>query len=195
MSEYYHHPTFSVDDDYSSDNEESIQLKNYFRLLWEQHVYWTRMVILGIAFTMPDLESTTARLLTNTTDFTKIFSHYYDNKVADEFERLVHNHLKITDTLINAAKASNNTLVSDTEKSWYENADNIVRFLNHINSCWAIKPMRAMWHEHLALTKEEAVAVLTKDYQKSIDFFDKIEQQALVMADILSNGIIIKFGL
>jgi len=55
--------------------------------------------------------------------------------------------------------------------------------------------MRAMWYEHLSLTKKEAVATLNKNYKKSIETFDRIECQAMMMADDFSNGIICQFGL
>ena len=40
-------------------------LSNRMRLLWEQHVYWTRLVILSMAFGLPDAQLATARLLRN----------------------------------------------------------------------------------------------------------------------------------
>ena len=43
------------------------------RLLWEQHVYWTRMLISGIVFGSPDVEQTKARLLRNPADFAAVF--------------------------------------------------------------------------------------------------------------------------
>jgi CRISPR/Cas system-associated protein Cas10 (large subunit of type III CRISPR-Cas system) len=55
--------------------------------------------------------------------------------------------------------------------------------------------MRAMWYEHLKLTKEEAVARLNKDYAKDITIFNQIEKEALLMADKFSNGIISQFCL
>lgn len=50
-----------------------------------------------------------------------------------------------------------------------------------------------MFFEHLALTKEEAVTMIGKDYQSSIELFDKIEPQALEMADTISNAIVEQF--
>ena len=50
-----------------------------------------------------------------------------------------------------------------------------------------------MLHEHLALTKSEAVDMLTKNYAKGISVFDAIEKQALEMADFMTEGIIKQF--
>lgn len=176
-------------------SEAAICLRDRFRMLWEQHVYWTRMVILGIAYDSPDLEQTTNRLLRNPRDFARVFCHFYGNEIASEFERMLKDHLVIAAELVKAAKAGNSRAAADAEKRWYANADEIVCFLNHINPCWSVKHMRAMWYEHLALTKEEAVATLTKNYAKSIETFNKIEKQALMMADDFSNCIIRQFCL
>lgn len=173
----------------------AIHLRDSFRLLWEQHVYWTRMVILGISFTMPDLGATTNRLLRNASDFAKLFCRFYGKEIAAEFNTLMNDHITIAAELVAALKAGNCAAAADAEKRWYANADEIACFLNHINPCWPTKPMQAMWYEHLALTKQEAVATLNKNYTKSIETFNRIEQQALLMADDFANGIIRQFNL
>jgi hypothetical protein len=98
-------------------------------------------------------------------------------------------HLVIAAKLVKAAKAGDTQAAADAEKRWYENANEIVHFLGEINPYWQVKQMRAMWYEHLALTKQEAVEVLNKRYSASISTFDRIEKEALMMADSLSNGI------
>ena len=55
--------------------------------------------------------------------------------------------------------------------------------------------MRDMWYEHLTLTKREAVAILNSDYAASIVTFERIEKEALMMADEFSNGIIAQFDI
>ena len=47
-----------------------------------------------------------------------------------------------------------------------------------------------MFYEHLALTTEEAVAMINKDFQKDIDVYDAIEKQARQMADAISDAMV-----
>lgn len=154
-------------------SREEVSLWACFRLLWQQHVYWTRMVIMGIVFDLPDLEQTSERLLRNPSDFARVFCRFYGREVAKKLECLLRDHLLIAAELVKAAKAGNSKMAADAEKRWYANADEIACFLNHINRCWSIKKMRAMWHDHLALTKEEAVAMLGEDYAKALRYSTK----------------------
>lgn len=47
-----------------------------------------------------------------------------------------------------------------------------------------------MFFEHLALTKLEAVLMLQGDFKSSITVFDKIEVEALQMADTITIAIV-----
>jgi len=40
------------------------------------------------------------------------------------------------------------------------------------------------------MTKDEAIYMLTQKYADSINIFDKIEQEALIMADTMTQGIV-----
>jgi hypothetical protein len=151
------------------------------------------MTIISIAFDLSDVEPTTNRLLRNAPDFARLFGRFYGDKIASKFGLLLKDHLVIAAELVKAAKAGNSKAAADAERRWYANADEIVCFLNHINSYWSVEHMREMWYEHLKLTKEEAVARLNKDYAKDIAIFDQIEKEALMMADNFSNGIISQF--
>ena len=50
-----------------------------------------------------------------------------------------------------------------------------------------------MFFEHLDLTTEEALFILQNRLEPSIAVFDKIEEEALHMADILTNAIVEQF--
>jgi hypothetical protein len=85
-------------------SQKGIHLRDCFRLLWEQHVYWTRMAIISIAAILPDLEPTTNRILRNAPDFAIVFNHFYGVRIASKFENLLKDHITIFAELVNATK-------------------------------------------------------------------------------------------
>lgn len=168
-------------------------LSNHMRLLWEQHVYWTLLFILGATFDLPNAELITNRLLRNPKDFEAILIPIYGEAIAAEFYKLFTEHLKIAAELVAAAKAGNNAAAVNAEKRWYENADQIAAFLSDINPYWSAQEWQKMLYDHLAMTKSEAVYSLTQKYADSIKEFDNVEKQALVMADMMTQGIVKQF--
>ena len=170
-----------------------LDLMNTMRMLWEQHGAWTRMAIISMVFGLPDEDVTINRLLQNPVDFDNALTPFYGEKTAKKFSDLLRDHLVIAAQLVKAAKAGNNKLAMIAEKKWYENADEIAIFLSSINPYWSKESWMSMLHEHLALVKAEAVAMLTKDYAADVQVYDKIEAQALKMADMMSEGIIRQF--
>lgn len=168
-------------------------LSNHMRLLWEQHVYWMRMVILSMALGLPDTEIVTNRLLRNPKDFEAALRPFYGEGIAGEFAELFTSHLAIAAELVQAAKANDSTAADDAEKRWYANADQIAAFLGRINPYWSAQEWKKMLYSHLAMTKAEAVDILTQKYTDSINMFENIEQEALAMADMMTQGIVKQF--
>ena len=104
------------------------------------------------------------------------------------------NHLTIAAELVKAAKAGDSAAATDAEKRWYANVDQIAAFLGSINPYWSAQKWRKMLYDHLAMTKEEAVDILTQKYPDSINVFENIEQEVLAMADMMTQGIAKQFS-
>lgn len=171
----------------------TLDLNNLLRMLWEQHVYWTRLVILSIVFGLPDIDLVTNRLLRNPKDFAAALRMFYGDAAAAKFENLFTNHLTIAADLVKAAKAGKTTAAADAEKRWYANADQIALFLASINPHWSEQEWRRLLYNHLAMTKNEAVDYLTHNYAESITTFYSIEKEALEMADLMIRGLVQQF--
>jgi hypothetical protein len=174
-------------------SEKKVRLSNAMRLVWEQHVYWTRMTINSIAFNLPDIDAVTARLLRNATDMGNLLKPFYGNKIAAKFSTLIREHLLIAAEIVKAAKAGNQKAVADAERRWYENGEEIAEFLSRINPFISRNEFQEMFFEHLALTTKEALLILQNNFQASIAMFDKIEAEALQMADTITNAIVKQF--
>jgi hypothetical protein len=164
------------------------------RKLWEDHITWTRLVIIGVFEDSPGLNSSVQRLLQNQVDIGDAVKPFYGDEAGDQLTALLTDHILIAAEILQAAKSGNTAALEDAIKRWYTNADDIAVFLNAANpSQWPLEEMKAMMREHLDLTLEEAVAYLQGDYEASVAAYDEVHVQALEMADMLSMGIIKQF--
>lgn len=182
---------------FMDDNQEAVQmtdLMNYMRMLWEQHVAWTRMAVVGIIHNLPESSQIINRLLRNPSDFAKALEVYYGKEVADKFNQLLTDHLTIAADLFKAEKEGNKEAAEAADKRWHENADEIAQFLASINPYWNEDDWSAMLEEHLKLLSDNVKQMLNGDYEDSINGYDQIEIQALEMADMMADGIIRQFS-
>jgi hypothetical protein len=174
-------------------NAAQLKLRNNMRKLWEEHVAWTRMTIISMIEDLQDQKLVTERLLQNAPNMAALLKPYYGEQAANTFSQLITSHLVIAANLVKAAKEGDLNAATIAEQNWFENADTIAHFLSKINPYWPEKALQHMLYNHLDLTKKEAVARLQKNYAVDIAMYDKIVNQALEMADSLSEGIIKQF--
>ena len=169
-------------------------LRQAMRKLWEDHITWTRLVIVSTAANLPDLEPTTQRLLTNQADIGNAIKPFYGETAGDKLTELLKAHIVGAANILAAAKANDAARLDAAKKSWYANADDISAFLSGANpKNWALADMKSMMHQHLDLTLSEAVNQLKGKYKESVADYDKVHDEILQMADMLSDGIIRQF--
>lgn len=172
-----------------------LQEYNTLRRLWTEHVMWTRSFIISTAFDLPDLNAVTTRLLRNPADFADVLRPLYGDIQSMRFKNLLAEHLEIGAALVNAAKAGDSGLADEKRRDWYENADDIARFLSGINPYWNKMTWQMLLYDHLKMTENEAAQILTGQYDASIGQYDAIQKEALEMADYMATGIIKQFRL
>jgi hypothetical protein len=164
------------------------------RKLWEDHITWTRLVIIGVFEDLPDLDPSVQRLLQNQADIGDAIKPFYGEAAGDQLTALLRDHILIAAEILQAAKNGDSAALEAASERWYANADDIAAFLNAANpEHWPLEEMRMMMREHLDLTLDEAVAYLNGDYQASIAAYDEVHLQILEMADMLSDGVIAQF--
>ena len=169
------------------------QLRIAMHKLWEDHIVWTRNVILNIMDDLPGTDQAVARLLQNQDDIGNAVKPFYGEAGGKELTRLLREHITIAADLLKAAKTGNNAGFEATNKKWSVNADEISGFLSKANPNWKLEDMKKMMHDHLTLTTDEAVARLKKDYVADVKAYDKVHDEILLMADMLTDGIIKQF--
>ena len=176
-----------------ANSSKSEQLRMAMHKLWEDHIVWTRNVILNIMDDLPGTEQAVNRLLSNQDDIGNAVKPFYGEAGGKELTRLLKEHITTAADLLKAAKTGDNSAFDAANKKWSANADEISGFLSKANPNWKLNDMKKMMHDHLALTTDEAVARLKKDYAADVKAYDKVHDEILMMADGLTDGIIKQF--
>jgi hypothetical protein len=162
--------------------------------LWEEHVAWTRLAIVGFAAGLPNLPAAEARLLRNQTDIGNAIKPYYGAAAGTKLTALLKTHILQAVAVLKAAKAGNKPQLNAALKAWYGNAHQIAAFLSQANpSSWPLGATTMMMNNHLKLTTKEAVDELGGHWSASVTDYDRIEAEILTMSHTLADGIIKQF--
>ena len=170
-----------------------VQLLQQMNLVWEQHIMWTRMLLISIAENLNDLDATQARLLRNPKDIADVFRRYYGIVVANKIQQLLTEHLGIGKDLIVALKNKNQEEATRLNTKWYQNADEMAEAFSSINPFYPKEEIRNMLYEHLRLTTNEVNNRLQGNYVADINSYDMVQKEILKMSQFFVNGIVRQF--
>ena len=171
------------------------------RKLWEDHITYTRNVIISFELNepdpgvvLPDLSTVVDRLLRNQVQIGNAIKPYYGDAAGNQLTALLKEHITGAAEVLMALKTNDQAALQTALAAWYANAHEIAVFLSNANPRnWPLAEMDQMMKDHLDLTTAEAVARHQSDWSADVAAYDKVHRQALAMADMLSNGIIAQF--
>jgi plastocyanin len=182
-------PVYAVDH-----STKAIAFQRDMRQLWEEHVLWTRMMIISVAGNQQDLGAATDRLMQNQVDIGNAIKPYYGDAAGNKLTSLLKDHISTAAELLVASKAGDAPKTNDAKQRWYTNGDNIAVFLSSANpQNWPLNTMKSMMTTHLDTTLDEAAARFHGDWKADVAAFDKARLHVLMMSDALSSGIIHQF--
>lgn len=169
-------------------------LHSGMRVLWEDHIVWTRLAIISLTTGSPDTDATVARLLRNQTDIGNAVKPYYGKAAGNKLTAELRKHILIAAEVVAAAKAGDQAGLADAQARWQRNADDIAGVLASVNPRhWKLGAMKAEMRKHLTLTTQEAVARLEGDWAADVAAYDEIHRHILHMSDVLADGLIRQF--
>lgn len=160
------------------------------RKVWVDHVVWTRLYIIAAVNGAPDTEQAANRLMKNQEDIGNVMMPYLGNMSSVQLTTLLKKHISIATDIISAAKVGDTGKQTSAELEWSTNAAEIAAFLSSANPKWDHSALKSMLGEHLQLTKTEVINRLGKNYNADVADFDAVQNSALMMADMFSDGIV-----
>src|SRR3989454_5061717 len=108
--------------DQEQNKTSAIAFHDAMRKLWEDHITWTRLVIVSVLNGLPDTSSTVDRLLQNQADIGNAIKSFYGDTAGNQLTSLLHDHITIAAAILTDAKAGNTVALNDAIASWAANA-------------------------------------------------------------------------
>jgi LPXTG-motif cell wall-anchored protein len=134
---------------------------------------------------------TAQRLLQNQLDLGNAIKPFYGDAAGGQLTALLKDHIIGAVNILTAAKADYNARVQTASTEWYANGNDIATFPNRANpQNIPLDQIQSDMKMHLDLTLNEAVDHLKGNYPASVADYDKVHEEILGMADMLSTGII-----
>jgi len=97
------------------------------RKLWEDHIMYTRMVVVEIVANTTN-DATVARLLRNQDDIGNAIKPYYGDAAGNKLADLLKQHELLAGGVINAAKTGNSTAFDAAISSGLQTLIKLLRF-------------------------------------------------------------------
>lgn len=169
-------------------------LRTGMRKLWADHVVWTRDYIIAAVANAGDAKAASERLLKNQEDIGNAIAGYYGAEAGKQLTALLKDHILIAVDVVAAAKAGDKLKLTQADARWHDNAKEIAAFLAGANPAWTVDGLTHMLNDHLKLTTDEAVARIGKKWSDDVQAFDRIFDQAMDMADALTEGIATQYS-
>jgi len=191
-------PKVLAHDDDDDDNHHGAQTTalsqhDLWRKLWEDHITWTRVVIISDLDQLGGNGTYQARLIQNYEDMEDALKPYYGDD-AEELGDLIQDHLVIAVEILEAARLNDQAALADAKTRWYANGHDIAVMMSEMNpKFWPLSMGDPMWKDHLDATYTEAVDHLTGDFAGEVAAYDQIVDLAMEMADFMSNGVMLQF--
>lgn len=179
----------STVDQYTARNRSA---ERKMRELWSDRVYWTRLKVVSTANNLASAQASAVRLSQNQTAIANLMGKYLGQQFALLMRPLLDNHIKIADQLVaeGSSATAEDQKIAEFQKRWVENSDDIAKLLSATNpTTWIYKTVKTMMRTYMQLTTNEIIAYISGEYENSIKWFDKAHNQALRIADLLSNGL------
>lgn len=193
-------PAMAMSHDHSGNNNTAsvpaaeVAFKEDMRMLWVQHMEWTRLAVVDFAAGSAGFPTTAGRLLKNQEDIGNAIKPFYGEAAGNQLTTLLKAHITEFVGLFQAAKAGDATALETAKVKVYANAREIADFLAAANpKSWPQATMRAMMKGHIDQTIAYGSDELTGKYAEGIAVYDEAEAHMVLMADDLSSGIIKAF--
>lgn len=161
------------------------------RMFWFELVTWSRNYMLSRYKGVGNKEEVYTRLMQVPVDYVNALRQIFGDKVTEDYVELFFTYIDLLDDLITAQMENNAEEIERITHQLHENADARAAAITAINPVyWNEDEWRIRLNHNLRDTVEESTAFLTEDYERSIDIFSRLLDQAENTSNYFAQGLL-----
>lgn len=161
-----------------------------FRTLWLNLAIWTRSFILSIASGLPNTQVVSDRLYQVPVQIGALLQLIFGQESAEGFINLLSTHIVTLETVITAQKNGDTQAVNENTERLYQINQEIAKYLEKTNPFWVPPQWANLLDFYVNLTLNESTAMLSGDYARDVQIFDRLQYHTLLIGDYMANGIV-----
>jgi hypothetical protein len=167
-----------------------LNMQNDCRTWMSQAFYLTRSYIVSVASGFGNADAIAGRLYALPMKLIDKIQLIFGAPSMNMLLHLLQMQAMYMITLTDAMKAGDQANVDATTAQLYGNADSIAAYYAKINPFWETTQWRNLLYTYIAMTIEEILSLMTRNYEKDLDIADRLLYHALYMGDYMASGII-----
>lgn len=159
------------------------------RMLWRDLATWLATYMFSVAGGYGNQDAISARLYQLPLDYGNVMKLFFGDKLSEDYINLLSTYIITLQSLFLAMMKGDADAVNTYAKQLYQNIDQRAAFLAQINPFWQQDVWRSLLYNFNGLVMDFATSLLSKDFQKNIDIFDRLLSMSSVIGDYFSEGI------
>ncbi len=173
--------------------EKEKQLSNYLRKLFAEHALWTKNYMNSFLTNAPNIDDTAKRVQKNQEQIGRALGMWYGTDAGKKIGQLFLKHISYFELMLKEMLEKNKNGSIIAEKRWHDATNQLVDYITSINPKINVTALSQNFKTYNENITSAATAKYRKKHSEEITSFDKINNQAEVIADMLTEGIVKHF--
>jgi hypothetical protein len=175
-------------------NHKTVELQLALRDLWAGHIFWVRNVVLATKYNDADAAKVAeGKVVENARAIGDAIGSIYGKEAGDKLFGLLAGHYGAIKEYMTAAFAGNADAKSAAVEKIKKNAEEIATFLSSANPNWPKQTLVGLLMAHGGHHIAQIDQVNAKDFSAEAKTWDDMIKHIYVIADALTNGIVMQF--
>ncbi|HML37688.1 MAG TPA: hypothetical protein PKA19_09760 [Bacillota bacterium] len=160
------------------------------RMLWRDLATWMTIYLVSLYGGYPNQSAISQKLYDLPLEYGNFLKFIFGDGTAEEAIHHLSSYIITLQNLFYAQKIGDAAAAEEFAKQLYQIMDDTAEFFARINPYWQEETWRSLLYNYNKLLLEDSLTLLTEEYEKNIDVFDRILSFSSVAGDYFFEGII-----